>query len=277
MDRTPRGGRGAGSATDGGDRPRAAALARVSSASASLDLLSQARPRLAAAFDPLHGGFGRAPKFPRPWNCSCCCACGSATGDPRRWRWSAAHSIRWPHGGMYDHLGGGFARYWVDDQWLVPSFRKNALRQCPARRRLPGRLSATRDPRYAGVAQETLDYVLRDMRRPRRGFHSSEDADSEGEEGKYYVWTVEEVVQLLGEAAGRRFCEVYGVTPRGNFEGKSILHRAQTVEQGARSKAGIDARQLAAELSAARQQLLDPRRRRCGRAKTTRCWSAGMR
>jgi uncharacterized protein YyaL (SSP411 family) len=129
-------------------------------------------------------------------------------------------------GGMYDHLGGGFARYSVDGQWLVPHFEKmlydNAQLVCC----YLAAFQATGEARYAQVARETLDYLLRDLRDPQGGFHSSEDADSEGEEGRFYVFTPSEVQVALGKADGERFCEAFGITDTGNFEhGTSVIHR----------------------------------------------------
>ncbi len=181
-------------------------------------------------------------------------------------------------GGMYDHLAGGFARYSVDDTWLVPHFEKmlydNALLSDAY---LDGYV-ATGNARYAQVVRESLDYILCDMVDPEHGFHSTEDADSEGEEGKYYVWTVDEIHQLLGEEKGRRFCDVYGVTQQGNFEGKNILNLAESVEQTAAS-GNCDPTELAEELQDARQRLLEQRKQRVRPAKDDKVlvsWNALM-
>jgi hypothetical protein len=129
-------------------------------------------------------------------------------------------------GGMYDHLGGGFARYSVDAQWLVPHFEKMLYDNAQLASCYLTAFQATGEARYAQVARETLDYLLRDLRDPSGGFHSSEDADSEGEEGKFYVVTPQEVAEALGERDGARFCAAYGVTRGGNFEdGRSVIHR----------------------------------------------------
>jgi hypothetical protein len=129
-------------------------------------------------------------------------------------------------GGMYDHLGGGFARYSVDGQWLVPHFEKMLYDNAQLASCYLSAFQATGEPRYAQVARETLDYLLRDLRDPSGGFHSSEDADSEGEEGRFYAFTPAEVAEALGEADGGRFCAAYGITDTGNFEhGTSVIHR----------------------------------------------------
>ena len=146
----------------------------------------------------MHGGFGRAPKFPRPIELQMLLRTWHRDRDPKTLDMVCLTLDKMAAGGMYDHLAGGFARYSVDDIWLVPHFEKmlydNALL---ADAYLDGYL-ATGNPRYAQVVQETLDYVLRDMVDPEHGFHSTEDADSEGEEGKYYVWTVDEIHQAAG-------------------------------------------------------------------------------
>ena len=164
-------------------------------------------------------------------------------------------------GGIYDHLAGGFARYSVDARWLVPHFEKmlydNALLTSAY---LDGYL-ATGNAHYAQVARETLDYILEYMTDPLGGFHSTEDADSEGEEGKFYVWTPGEVTEILGPAAAEAFCFVYDVTESGNFEGRNILNLPKTIEQCAQIR-GWDAEQLAVDLAQARAKLLAARDQR---------------
>jgi uncharacterized protein YyaL (SSP411 family) len=182
------------------------------------------------------------------------------------------------HGGIYDHLGGGFARYSVDNYWLVPHFEKmlydNALL---ADAYLDGYL-VTGDREYARVARETLDYVLRDMTDSSGGFHSTEDADSEGEEGKFYTWTADEINQALPAAAAEQFCYVYGVTPEGNFEGKNILNLTKTVAQCARIK-GWDEDELDRSLAQSRatlKEIRDQRQRPAKDDKVLVSWNALM-
>ncbi len=164
-------------------------------------------------------------------------------------------------GGIYDHLGGGFARYSVDARWLVPHFEKmlydNALLAVVY---LEAYL-ASGDEKYRQVVAETLDYLLRDMTDPAGGFYSAEDADSEGEEGKFYVWTPGEIRAVLGDEAAQTFCRMYDVTDTGNFEGKNILNLHKTVEQQAKL-IGRDAGELATELAASRAKLLEARHQR---------------
>jgi uncharacterized protein YyaL (SSP411 family) len=186
--------------------------------------LKAAETALADAFDPHYGGFGPAPKFPQPISLRLLLRRGQRTGSSALLDMVNTTLQNMARGGMYDQLGGGFHRYSVDERWLVPHFEKmlydNAL--------LAGcyleAWQATGDPLYERVVRETLDYVLRDMAAPDGGFASAEDADSEGSEGKFYVWTPEEIAAVLGEERAKTFCEVYDVTAEGNFEGHNILH-----------------------------------------------------
>jgi hypothetical protein len=185
-------------------------------------VLETALEQLRRSFDAGWGGFGPAPKFPQQMAVELILARGSKEDQSMAVRTLDA---MW-EGAMYDHLGGGFARYSVDGQWLVPHFEKmlydNAQLVCC----YLAAFQATGGTRYADVARETLDYLLRDLRDPSGGFHSSEDADSEGEEGKFYVFTPSEVREALGQADGERFCAAFGITGGGTFEhGRSVVHR----------------------------------------------------
>jgi uncharacterized protein YyaL (SSP411 family) len=186
------------------------------------------------SFDRDYGGFGGAPKFPRSVDLSLLLLHHHATGERRALEMVEQTLIRMAEGGMYDQIGGGFHRYSTDERWLVPHFEKmlydNALL---ARTYLEG-YQATAKPLYLRVAQETLDYVLREMTSPEGGFYSATDADSEGEEGKFFVWTPDEVEAALGIERARLLCLYYGITVGGNFEGKSIPHRARSLEEVAR-------------------------------------------
>jgi len=183
-----------------------------------------ANEKLLAASDPEWGGLGGAPKFPQPMAQEALAA-AAARGDQRALTALSTSLDAMAAGGIYDHLGGGFARYAVDGMWLVPHFEKmlydNALL---IRLYLHGWL-LTGEDRHRQVLAETIDYVLRDLRQPGGGTSSAEDADSEGEEGKFYVWTDAQVRAVLGEDAdiARRW---YGFRPGGNFEhGTTIPHR----------------------------------------------------
>jgi uncharacterized protein YyaL (SSP411 family) len=185
-------------------------------------VMEAALVQLRRGFDARWGGFGPAPKFPQHMAVDLILARGSTEDRAMALRTLDA---MW-EGGMYDHLGGGFARYSVDAQWLVPHFEKMLYDNAQLAACYLTAFQATGETRYAQVARETLDYLLRELRDPSGGFHSSEDADSEGEEGKFYVFTPEEVRTALGAADGARFCAAFGITDTGNFEhGTSVIHR----------------------------------------------------
>jgi uncharacterized protein YyaL (SSP411 family) len=226
------------------------------------ELMHMAAVKLEQAFDFSHGGFGGAPKFPHSMDVQLLL---------RIWHRQPRQGVldmvtltleKMARGGIYDHLAGGFARYSVDQRWLVPHFEKmlydNSLLTAAY---LDGYL-ATGNAEYARVAGETLDYILQYMTDEQGGFHSTEDADSEGEEGKFYVWTPQEIQAVLGEVKAARFCYVYDVPEAGNFEhGKSILNLPKTIAQCA-SLRGWDMAELEAELAESRAKLLAVRDRR---------------
>ncbi len=187
------------------------------------DLIRHGMRGIASSFDPINGGFGNAPKFPqqpvldfllRVWR--------------EDWATGAEPMLnktleRMANGGIYDHLGGGFARYSVDDRWLVPHFEKMLYDNAQlARLYLWAGVEFDRAD-FIDVARSTLNYMSRDLRHADGGFFSSEDADSEGVEGKFYVWSESEIDRLLGSSSDR-FKAAYRVTPQGNFEGANILH-----------------------------------------------------
>jgi len=187
-------------------------------------LLDQAVEGLAALEDPRNGGFGAAPKFPAASAIELLLRRGAV--DPAARALSAM-----ANGGIYDQLGGGFARYTVDAGWLIPHFEKmlydNALL---ARAYLHG-WQVTGYPLFRRVCEETLDWALREMRGPEGGFYSALDADSEGEEGRFYVWTVEQLREVLGDDA-QPALDFFGVLPGGNWEGKTILTRGADEPEG---------------------------------------------
>jgi len=185
-------------------------------------LFEAALEQLRRGHDSRWGGFGPAPKFPQQMAVELILARGTPADRAMALRTLDA---MW-EGGMYDHLGGGFARYSVDGQWLVPHFEKMLYDNAQLVTCYLAAFQATGEARYGAVARDTLDYLLRDLRDPAGGFHSSEDADSEGEEGKFYVFTPAEVREVLGEADGARFCAAFGITEAGTFEhGRSVVHR----------------------------------------------------
>jgi uncharacterized protein len=240
---------------------QSAQIAPATDGELSDSLLHGAAVALERAFDHQHGGFGRAPKFPHAMDLML------LLRVHRRWpRGGIVDMVRltldrMAAGGMYDQLGGGFARYSVDERWLVPHFEKmlydNALL---AAAYIEG-YQALGDERYATIARETLDYLLRDMCDRDGGFYGAEDADSEGEEGKFYVWTPGEIVDVLGEGAAKTFNYVYDVTDEGNFDGHNILNLPKTLSQAAKLL-HRDEGELAAELAESRAKLLAVRAKR---------------
>jgi uncharacterized protein YyaL (SSP411 family) len=239
-----------------GDRATAGAADREA-------LFEAALHSLAVAADPEHGGFGQGQKFPSPSNLVFLMRMWAR--DPARRSGALALVLRqldaMRAGGIHDHLGGGFHRYTVDPAWMVPHFEKMLYDQAQMVWACLEAFQATGRPEYAEVARGVLDYVARDLGAPEGGFYSAEDADSEGEEGKFYVWTPAEVEAIAGEDAAA-FSHRYGVTEEGNFEhGTSILHEAHTLEETA-SHLGRDIAETEAAIARARRKLFDARARR---------------
>ncbi len=191
--------------------------------------LEEAVRRLQAEFDPVHGGWGGAPRFPQPMILEFLLR-RHVAGDPRALPMVTRALEAMARGGLYDQLGGGFHRYSVDDRWLVPHFEKMLYDNALLARVYLHAFQVTGNPLFRAVAGETLDFILRELADPAGGFHATLDADSEGEEGKFYLWTTEEVRAALGADADRFFA-LYGVTPEGNFEGKNILTFGGTWEE----------------------------------------------
>jgi len=192
-------------------------------AAVSAEALRVAARQLEREFDPSFGGFGRSPKFPPSSALALLLRYHRRSGDA-----SSLHMVErtldgMSSGGMFDQLGGGFARYSVDEKWLVPHFEKMLYDNAQLAEAYLEGYQATGNVNYRRVARATLDYVLSEMQAPSGGFFSSSDADSEGEEGKFFVFTREEIKKCLGEPDATRFCEFYGVSDAGNFEGKNIL------------------------------------------------------
>jgi uncharacterized protein len=234
---------------------------RAPAAAVDLSILDGAYRRMAGSYDTQYGGFGTAPKFPQPLALEFVLRHHARTGDEQPLR-LLRHTLRqMADGGMYDHLGGGFHRYSVDRQWLVPHFEKMLYDNALLARLYARAYQATQEPALRRVAEQTLDYVRREMTAPDGGFYSAQDADSEGEEGRFYVWLPDEVDSVLGPADGELFRRYYDVTQAGNFEGSSILHVTRDVASVARD-ARIDAEQLASVLTRGRAALYDVRSRR---------------
>ena len=224
-------------------------------------LLTAATAKLERIFDFRHGGFGSAPKFPHSMDLQLLLRVWRRTGREGVLDMVKLNLDKMAHGGIYDHLAGGFARYSVDEHWLVPHFEKMLYDNALLTNAYLDGFLATGDQQYARIVRETLDYILNYMTDAEGGFHSTEDADSEGEEGKFYVWTPQEVKQVLGEEKGEQFCYVYDVSDDGNFEGQNILNLPKTLAQCATLK-GLNLEELESELAESRAKLLQVRDRR---------------
>ena len=234
----------------GGDAPSASAL-------------SEARDALASGFDDTNGGWGGAPKFPQPMAIEFLLRYHARTGDSAALAMATKSLSEMARGGIYDHLGGGFHRYATDAVWLVPHFEKMLYDNSQLARVYLKAWQITRDPVFRRVVEETLDYVLREMTHPDGAFYSTQDADSEGEEGKFYVWDEAEIKDLLGDDA-QVFMRAYDVSRSGNFEGKNILNRPLDFDVVA-NEFGMPLDELEVVLERSRAALFD---RRDGRIKT---------
>ena len=226
------------------------------------EILNQAFSSLLSKFDNAHGGFGHAPKFPPSMTLMFLLRYHKRTHSPEALQMIELTLEKMAGGGMYDHIGGGFARYSTDAHWLVPHFEKMLYDNALLARIYLYAYQATRKLRYREVAEETLEYILRDMTSDEGGFYSSEDADSEGVEGKFYVWTKDEVIRLMGREEGETFCRYYDITTEGNFEhGQSILNTPISPEEFA-GRENIATDELKRIISSGRKKLFRAREER---------------
>ncbi|MBI1318586.1 MAG: DUF255 domain-containing protein [Candidatus Hydrogenedens sp.] len=231
-------------------------------------VIDRATAQLKKDFDADHGGWGGAPKFPSGMTIGLLLREYQRTGDAELLHMATRTLDDMAAGGIYDHLGGGFARYSVDDAWLVPHFEKMLYDNAQLSQAYLEAYQLTGEARYARVAREIFTYVLRDMTGPHGAFYSAEDADSEGEEGKFYLWTEEEILSLLGEEDGALFNRYYAVAPYGNFSshepyhhGQNILHTPRPLALAA-EKEGMTPEAFEAKLADLRVHLLDARSQR---------------
>jgi len=209
-------------------------LSTESQQSFSSDIIAQSVERLTQAYDADHGGLGKAPKFPnvgvyelflRHYHRS----------KANRFLDMVTHTLtKMAQGGIYDHLGGGFHRYSVDEKWLVPHFEKMLYDNAQLVRIYAQVYCVTGEPLFKQVVDETMTYLMREMLHSEGGFYSTQDADSEGEEGKFFVWTESEITRILGEESSEIFCRIYDVSEEGNFEEKNIPHPILTLEQASK-------------------------------------------
>jgi uncharacterized protein YyaL (SSP411 family) len=212
------------------------------------DTLHTAYRNVQQRFDATNGGWNGAPKFPQPMTLEFLLRYHRLTGEPQALQMVTKTLEAMARGGMYDQLGGGFHRYSVDARWLVPHFEKMLYDESQLARVYLHAWQVTGSEFLRTITEEILDYVTREMTDPAGGFYSTQDADSEGEEGKFFVWTPDEIQAVLGSEADA-FMAAYGVTPGGNFEGKNILELLGNMEQRP-------------ALAKARQRLFDVREQR---------------
>ena len=217
---------------------------------------------LKTSFDTRYGGFGGAPKFPHPAELGFCLRRSAAAGDGAAERVSTYTLERMALGGIYDHWGGGFSRYSVDAEWQIPHFEKMLYDNGPLLRLYSDAWTATRNPLFSRVAEETAAWVTREMQSPEGGYYSSLDADSEHEEGKFYVWTLEEAKALLSADEYAMLAPYYGLDGPPNFEGTHWhLHVARTL--GAMAEPlGKSEDQCARLLDSGREKLFAAREKR---------------
>ena len=246
---------------------------QVSAETPDANLLAEAATSLSGNYDSQYGGFGRAPKFPNTSVLDVLLRAGHSTGQ-RRYTDMVLHTLRrMAHGGIYDQVGGGFHRYSVDQQWLVPHFEKMLYDNAQLAPLYLAAYQLSGDDFFATIARDTLAYVTREMRDEAGGFYSTQDADSEGEEGKFFVWDQTEVNHLLGDELGRIACRYWDVTDVGNFEHRNILHVTLEIEQLS-TMFKCDADTLRQQLAEARATLFAARARRIKPAQDTKILTA---
>jgi hypothetical protein len=225
-------------------------------------ILTKAFETFESQFDSTYGGFGKAPKFPSSMALSFLLRYWKRTGSKEALRMVEVSLEKMANGGIYDHLGGGFHRYSVDERWLIPHFEKMLYDNTLLSRTYFEAYQATRKERYRRIAEEVLNYVIREMKSPEGGFYSTQDADSEGEEGKFYVWTRDQIKEVLGKEKGTPFCANYGITPQGNFEGgSSVLNIDSSLEKTSQLY-GIPILELEEVLEEGRKKLFNEREKR---------------
>jgi uncharacterized protein YyaL (SSP411 family) len=231
--------------------------------------LKLAYEQLVEPFDEQHGGFSRAPKFPTPTNLLFLLRYWKRSGDAKALHMVEKTLQAMRRGGIYDHIGFGFHRYSTDSQWLLPHFEKMMYDQAMVAMAYIEAYQATNKEDYRKTAREIFTYVLRDMTGPQGGFLSAEDADSEGEEGKFYVWTHEQVREALGNEEADLVCQVFDIKKDGNFaeeasgekSGANILHLRKPLDEIA-ADLNLSVQDLEARLEVARQKLFDYRDKR---------------
>jgi uncharacterized protein YyaL (SSP411 family) len=234
---------------------------RQSSEGLTLAALDNAYRGISRNYDATHGGFGGAPKFPASTNLEFLMHIHHRTGQVEALEMILQTSRKMAEGGLYDQLGGGFHRYSTDATWFVPHFEKMLYDNALLSRLYLHVCQLTGQEFYRRIAEETLDYVVREMTDERGGFYSTQDADSEGHEGKFFVWTPSEIEEILGPEDAALFNAYYDVTAEGNFEGKNILHVSRPVLDVAKDL-GVAVERLESALRDGRRKLFEARESR---------------
>ncbi|HEX5882906.1 MAG TPA: thioredoxin domain-containing protein, partial [Pyrinomonadaceae bacterium] len=241
-------------------------LQRLSAPSGSdnpieVELLDRAYTSIVRSYDPVHGGFGGAPKFPPAMTLEFLLRTYVRTGNREVLEIVGNTCQKMANGGIYDQLGGGFHRYSTDARWLVPHFEKMLYDNALLSRLYLHYFQLSQNQSARNTVEGILDYVLREMTDPAGGFYSTQDADSEGHEGKFFVWDIKEIQTALGETAAARFCDYYNVTESGNFEGKNIPNVTRSLEDVAVAH-NITVSELAASLNESKRILFELRESR---------------
>ncbi len=240
---------------------RRVGLTDATGAELSKDQLDSALQSFVKYFDAANGGFGGAPKFPPPMSLEFLLRYYKRTGSENALEMVKKTCTKMAHGGIYDQLGGGFHRYTVDAIWLTPHFEKMLYDNAQLARIYLHLFQVTKDEFYKRIAVETLEYVRREMLDKKGGFYTAQDADSEGVEGKFFVWTPEEVTEILGETDAQIFNFYYDVSEDGNFEEKNILNVKNSIAETAEALK-ISAEKLKKVLERGREKLFTTREKR---------------
>ncbi|KXZ16559.1 thioredoxin domain-containing protein [Bacillus nakamurai] len=218
--------------------------------------------QLAGGFDTVYGGFGQAPKFPMPHMLMFLLRYYSYTDKEQALSSVTKTLDSMANGGIFDHIGFGFARYSTDNEWLVPHFEKMLYDNALLLTAYTEAYQVTRNERYRQVAKQIITFIQREMMHEDGSFFSALDADTEGKEGKYYIWSRNEVLDLLGDELGLLYCNVYNITEKGNFEGENIPNLIFTRLEDILKETGLSKHELSKRLEDARQKLLNARENR---------------
>lgn len=226
------------------------------------DIIHRAYQQIAGQFDEEFGGFGTEPKFPMPHQLMFLLAYYSWSGEKKAYEMAAKTMHAMADGGIRDHIGGGFSRYSTDRFWLVPHFEKMLYDNALLLYVTASLYQIDKESRWQTIAEEIFTFIQREMTSKEGAFYSAIDADSEGVEGKYYVWSFDEVMDILGEEKGELFCEIYDLSEEGNFEGKNIPHLIQTELEAIGKLYGYSVGELREFIKESKNVLFHARKRR---------------